>query len=66
MSNFMETTCTKTYKVFMQILSQLCCLRYGKALSIKTISFDCLNFIYEINKCSLTYCNNQKVVNPYV
>ena len=39
---------------------------YGKALSIKTISFDCLNFIYEINKCSLRYCNNQKVVNSYV
>ena len=39
---------------------------YGKALSIKTDSFDCPNFIYKVNECSLKYCNNQKVVNLYV
>ena len=33
MSNFIETTCTKTLHVFMQILSQLRCSRYGKAIS---------------------------------
>ena len=39
---------------------------YGVSISIKTNSFDCLNFIYEINECSLIYCNNRKEVNSYV
>ena len=33
MNKFLETTCTKTLQVFMQILSQLCCSRYGKTIS---------------------------------
>ena len=38
---------------------------YGKAISIKTISFDCLDFIYEINECPLTYCINKEVMSLY-
>ena len=34
MSSFLEQTCTKTLQVFMQILSQLCCSRYGKPISL--------------------------------
>ena len=34
MSSFLEQTCTKTLQVFMQILSQLCCSRYGKSISL--------------------------------
>ena len=40
--------------------------KYGKTQTIKTIGFDCLNFIYEINECSLIYYNNRKEVNLYV
>ena len=38
---------------------------YGKTISIKTISFDCLDFIYEINECPLTYCINKEVMSLY-
>ena len=34
MSSFLEQTCTKTLQVFMQILSQLCCSRYGKPINL--------------------------------
>ena len=45
MSSFLEQTYTKTLQVFMQILSQLRCLRYGKIIS----------FYLSIRKKVLTY-----------
>ena len=34
MSSFLEQTYTKHLQVFIQILSQLHCLRYGKPISL--------------------------------